>query len=268
MVEGAANASIVVGTYEQIVPAYEAMWAPLLRVHGLHLLDGIDLTGALRVLDLGCGVGRLLPDISERAPRAAVTGTDLTEAMLRAAPSRFGRVVADATRSPFAAGVFDAVVSTFMLFHVPEPVVALDAARGALRPGGAIGVTVWGDRDVFPARDVWDESLDRLGVPEDPAAAGPPDGEALVNEEGKLRAVLGDAGFGEVRVGTGPWLAAWDLDGFLAWRRGMGTSRRRLASLEPPAAEAAFAEATQAVAELPASAFEHRDEIVFGWATA
>jgi hypothetical protein len=71
-----------------------------------------------------------------------------------------------------------------------------------------------------------------------------------------------------VRTGTGAWLAAWDLDGFLAWRRGMGTSRRRLASLEPPAATAAFAEATRAVAELPASAFEHRDEIVFGWATA
>jgi SAM-dependent methyltransferase len=244
------------------------MWAPVLRIHGLHLLDGIDLTESRRVWDLGCGVGRLLPDISERAPHASVTGTDLTEAMLRAAPPRFGRVVADATRSPFAVGVFDAVVSTFMLFHVPQPVVALVAARGALRTGGAIGVTVWGDRDVFPARDVWDQALDRLGVPEDPAAAGPPDGDAFVNEEAKLGGVLSDAGFGAVRVETGAWLAAWDLDGFLAWRRGMGASRRRLASLEPTAAEAAFAEATRAVAELPANAFEHRDEIVFGWATA
>jgi SAM-dependent methyltransferase len=268
MTEGAANASIVVDSYEQIVPAYESMWAPLLRIHGLRLLDGIDLTEARRVLDLGCGVGRLLPDISERAPQATVTGSDLTEAMLRAAPSRFGRVVADATRSPFAADAFDAIVSTFMLFHVPEPVVALDAARGILRAGGAIGIAVWGDRDVFLARDVWDETLDRAGVPEDPAADGPPDGEAFVNEEGKLRTVLGEAGFDAVRVATGAWLAAWDLDGFLAWRRGMGTSRRRLAVLDPPAAESAFDEASRAVAKLPASAFEHRDEVVFGWANA
>jgi len=268
MAEGAANASVVVGTYEPIVPAYEAMWAPLLRVHGLRVLDGLDLAEATCVLDLGCGVGRLLSDVADRAPRATVVGTDLTHSMIRAAPSRFGRVVADATRSPFGVGVFDAIVSTFMLFHVPEPAVALRAARETLRPGGSIGVAVWGDRDAFPARDVWDETLDRLAVPEDPAAAGPPDGDALVNQPGKLGAVLVGAGFGDVRTDTDDWLAAWDLDGFLAYRRGMGTSRRRLALLDPAAAEAAFGEATRAVAELPADAFEHRDEVVFGWATA
>src|SRR5205809_5332242 len=140
MSDGAANAGTVREMYTPIASDYDELWAPLLRTHGLHLLDRAHIADAGRVLDLGCGVGKLLPDIEERAPHARVVGCDLVEAMLRIAPARFPRVVMDATQWAFGPGVFDAVVSTFMLFHVPQPDEALAGVRTALRPGGRVAV--------------------------------------------------------------------------------------------------------------------------------
>ena len=137
MGSGAANADTVRGLYTPIAPDYDELWAPLLRAFGLRLLVGVPLWSAERVLDLGCGVGKLLPDIAERAPGAVVVGCDLTEAMLRVAPGRFPRVAMDCTRSAFAGETFDVVVSTFMLFHVPRPGDALVATRGSMRPEDA-----------------------------------------------------------------------------------------------------------------------------------
>src|SRR5262245_55978673 len=128
MGEGAANAETIRSLYTPITSTYDEVWAPLLRVHGLRLLDRASLLGAERVLDLGGGVGALLPAIAERAPAAIVVGCDLTEAMLRLAPKRFPQLAMDCTRNAFADGSFDAIVSTFMLFHVPEPDVALGQA--------------------------------------------------------------------------------------------------------------------------------------------
>jgi SAM-dependent methyltransferase len=266
MSEGAANADTVRGLYTPIAPDYDELWAPLLREHGRRLLDRLALEDAERVLDLGCGVGKLLPDISDRASRAVVVGCDLVEAMIRVAPDRFPRVVMDCTRSTFADGVFDAVVSTFMLFHVPRPGSALEEARIAMRPGGRIAIAVWGTGESFPAMTAWDEAFDRLGVPPDPAADGPPDGRSLTDSPEKMTGLLENAGFVSVHSESAEWLQRWDLDRFLRWRRGMGTSRRRRALLVPAARGDAVRAAADAATRLDQDAFVHRDEVVSSWA--
>src|SRR6059036_2877610 len=162
MVDGAANAETVRTMYTPIASDYDEIWAPLLRSYGLRLIERAGLEDAERVLDLGCGVGKLLPDIAEHATRAVVVGCDLVEAMVRVAPPSFPTAVMDCTRSAFAAGSFDAVVSTFMLFHVPRPEWALAEARIAIRPGGRIAIAVWGTGESFPAMTAWDEAFDRL----------------------------------------------------------------------------------------------------------
>src|SRR5881396_111612 len=68
--QGAANAEGVTAMYAPAAGDYGEIWAPLLRPYGLQLLDRLPLEEARRVLDLGCGVGRLLPDIAERARSA------------------------------------------------------------------------------------------------------------------------------------------------------------------------------------------------------
>lgn len=262
MTEGAANAGMLMSQYSAVAPAYEEIWAPLLRPFGVRLLDRVPLADARRVLDLGCGVGRLLPDIEERAPGATVVGADLTEGMLRQAPRRFARVAMDCTRPAFAAASFDAVISAFMLFHVPQPLVALRFAREVLCPGGAAAIAVWGTGEVFPAMDAWDEELDRLDVPLDPSAAGGSDGREHTDSPQKMAVLLADAGFEDVKAEPAEWLLQWELEGFLEWRRRMGPSGRRLAQLDPDAREIAFDRARERVASMGSAALLHRDEVV------
>jgi SAM-dependent methyltransferase len=266
MTEGAANARKLITQYSVVAPAYEEIWAPLLRPFGLRLLDSVPLTSASRVLDLGCGVGRLLSDIEKRAPGATVMGADLTEGMLRQAPSRFARVAMDCTRSAFATASFDAVISAFMLFHVPQPLVALRFVREVLRPGGAVAIAVWGIGEVFPAMDAWDEELDRLEVPIDPLAAGGPDGRAHTDSPQKMSVLLEDAGFEDVRAESVKWSLKWKLEDFLEWRRRMGPSGRRLAQLEPDPREIALASARERVEGMGDEALLHRDEVVLSCA--
>src|SRR4249920_1687323 len=137
MPEGAENAEIVVGMYAPMAADYEEIWAPLLRAYGIRMLDELPLEGAARVLDLGCGVGQLLPDIRARAADAFVVGIDLTEGMLRRAAGSSVAVM-DGTRLGFADASFDAVVSCFVLFHFPDPRAALEGVRRVLRPGGSL----------------------------------------------------------------------------------------------------------------------------------
>jgi len=267
-VTGAANAGTVRSMYTPMASDYDDLWAPLLRTYGRRLLDGVRLGDAGRVLDLGCGVGKLLPDIEERVPGAVVVGCDLVEAMLRLAPDRFPRVVMDCTRAAFARERFDVVVSTFMLFHVPLPDVALEQTRALMRPGGRIAIAVWGTGESFPAMTVWDGAFDRIGVPPDPAADGPPDGRELTDSPEKMAGLLERAGFVSVRAASDEWLVEWDRERFLRWRRGMGPSRRRLAELDPAERARAFRAASDAVGELGPEAFVHRDEVVLAWAEA
>jgi SAM-dependent methyltransferase len=261
LTEGAANAGKLKGLYSAVAAAYEEIWAPLLRPFGLRLLDRVPLAGASRVLDLGCGVGKLLADIEQRAPGATVVGADLTEDMLRQGLPRFPRVAMDCTRPAFATGAFDAVVSAFMLFHVPQPLVALRCAREMLRPGGAIAIAVWGTGEVFPAMEAWDDELDRLGVPRDPSAGGP-DGREQTDSPRKMTVLLADAGFEDVKAETAEWILPWSLADFLEWSRRMGPSGRRLAQLDPDARETVFARARERVEAMGEVALLHRDEVV------
>jgi ubiquinone/menaquinone biosynthesis C-methylase UbiE len=110
------------------------------------LLEELPLAETRRVLDLGCGVGALLPHLDRVAPRALIVGLDRTEAMVALGPRDFPLLVGDAAELPFADGSFDAVVMAFMLFHLPRPTAGLAEAWRVLRPGGSVGLLTWGDR--------------------------------------------------------------------------------------------------------------------------
>lgn len=96
------------------------------------------LRGAERVLDVGCGNGVYLAELSRREHRGVVCGMDLSPGMLMAARSRSAAslLVGDAQRLPFADATFDCVLAMHMLYHVPDRDHAISEIRRVLRPDG------------------------------------------------------------------------------------------------------------------------------------
>ena len=77
-----------------------------------------------QVLDLGCGTGLELEEYFRLNPGAAVTGIDLSEAMLNALKAKFPEKNLTLIRAsyfdvPLGMGVYDAAVSVESLHHFP-----------------------------------------------------------------------------------------------------------------------------------------------------
>jgi SAM-dependent methyltransferase len=245
---------------------YERVWAPVLHELSVALLDRLDLRDAERVLDVGCGVGMLLPVIAERAPGAQVVGIDLTQGMIRRADTRFGRAIMDVQVMGFAEGSFDAAVCAFMLFHLSDPMAGLINVRRSLHVGGAFGCTTWGVRTLGAALSVWNDELDALGAAPDPAGAGPPGGEPLVDSAEKMSAILADAGFEDISVETVAWERTWRPEEYLAWRSATGPTHRRLGTLPRESRDICVARVTERFEELSTSDFVSGAEVIMSTA--
>ncbi|HEY2157348.1 MAG TPA: methyltransferase domain-containing protein [Isosphaeraceae bacterium] len=107
------------------------------------VLATLDLDDSMRVLDVGCGDGKITAGISRRIPRGSVLGVDPSTSMIAHASEVFAPPaypnlrfeVADARSLPDR-GEFDVVVSFNALHWVPEHEEALRSIRNSLRTGG------------------------------------------------------------------------------------------------------------------------------------
>jgi ubiquinone/menaquinone biosynthesis C-methylase UbiE len=154
--------------------AYLRLWAPVLRPHAVRLLDELQLAKAQRILDVGTGVGALLPDIARAAPRASLFGIDIAAGMLALAPKSVPVAAMDAARLGFRPASFEAVVMAFVLFLLPDPANALaEVRRVGLRDSSCRAV-----REEFPdqprhhAGSEAQRQAGKTGVPHGRAAHG------------------------------------------------------------------------------------------------
>ena len=260
---GSANARTVVAMYGPEAAEYERIWAVELLPFGRSLVERLELRGARRILEVGCGVGLLLPDIGRAAgPGAFVVGADLTFDMVWRAPASFGRVAMDCQRPAFAEGVFDAAIAPFVLFHLTDPLEGLRGLHRVLRPGGGFGSATFAQRRPPDAVKVLTEVLDAFGAADDPARSGVPDGEALVNSPEKMAEILGAAGFVDVDARTEVWERTWSLEEFMRWRSSIGPTHRRLRSLAGADRERCLAAVRSRLGAVPADAFVGRDQVI------
>ena len=121
------------GSYERVSGPQEAM--------GREVLDRLDLRGDERVLDAGCGTGRVTALLAERVPDGEVLAVDGSAAMVRRARERLGdraRVFrADLLELELDADV-DAILSTATLHWIGDHDRLFARLRAALRPGGRL----------------------------------------------------------------------------------------------------------------------------------
>ena len=89
--------------------------------------EGID-----RVLDVGCGQGKLLRLLQNLGVPAV--GLDASPTMLKDAPA--SRIIGDARKLPFQDNTFGGAAALYMLYHLEDPVHAVTECLRVLTPGG------------------------------------------------------------------------------------------------------------------------------------
>ena len=126
-----------------------------------------------RVLDVGCGTGRLLRDAQLRFPDAQLVGVDISANMLSLAATASSRLVPIRGRAetlPFTSGVFDLVMATLTYPHWQDPAAGVAEIGRVLTDGGLFGLATLITPPTGARRHPrhWDQ---RVGLPESLVAA-------------------------------------------------------------------------------------------------
>lgn len=135
---------------------------------GRRTVERLGLPAGAKVLDVGCGTGAsALPAAHAVGPSGSVVGVDLSARLLDRARakartqglSNIDFRQADMTSLGYPDGGFDAVVSVFSVFFVPDMEGLVRELWRMVRPGGKLAVTTWGPRIFEPAYSRWQSAI-------------------------------------------------------------------------------------------------------------
>ena len=105
------------------------------------------LSAGERVLDIGCGNGRLLKLIGNKG--LDYTGIDISEQIIKIAQEKYpGQKfqIFDGRHIPFSDGYFDKIFAIRVFHHLPSEKIRLEflkEIKRTLKPGGLLILTVW-----------------------------------------------------------------------------------------------------------------------------
>ena len=111
------------------------------RAWGMRVLERFAPSHGERILDIGCGTGRLTTEIANRTSTPLVAVDRSWSMLAEATHSCSGQITfvqADAARLPFCGASFDAVFSTATFHWVPDHARLFSEMHRVLRPGGRL----------------------------------------------------------------------------------------------------------------------------------
>ncbi len=147
---------------------YENGWRVPLAAAQAALLEAAALQAGERVIEAACGSGLVTRAAAAAVgPTGVVLATDLSRNMTDLTArecSRLGLAWVNTARMSaddlvVDEGRFDAAICALGLMYVPDPARAVESMRRAVRPGGRVVATVWGERrhcgwaEIFPIVD-------------------------------------------------------------------------------------------------------------------
>jgi trans-aconitate 2-methyltransferase len=218
------------GLREWDAKTYDRVADPQTR-WGTSVVGWLELTGDERVLDAGCGSGRVTELLLERLPRGAVVALDRSREMLAQAKERLARfgdrvsfAEADLATPLPVDGLVDAVLSTATFHWVRDQDALFANLAAVMRSGAQLAAQCGGAGNVETVM----AALRRLGRPSDVVFATP--------EETRRR--LQRSGFTEIAT----WLHADpagfdDDDAFRTFLRTV-VLREQIASMTPAEGDA------------------------------
>ena len=158
-------------TYNAAADYFDAPQLAFWQRHGQRAAELAALEPGDCVLDVGCGTGAsALPAAAFTGPAGQVLGIDLAQSMLDLAAEKATRRglrniefrLADMAQTGLPDARFDAVMSVFSIFFVPDIERQLAELWRLVRPGGRLVVTVWGPRAFQPAASAFAAVLRRV----------------------------------------------------------------------------------------------------------
>lgn len=247
------NNSEATGDWVTHQDRYDRMLEPFAEL----MLDAAGLAPGERVLDVGCGCGATALAAARAVAPGAVTGIDLSAAMLaraRETAARAGLVnarfeQADAQVHTFGTS-FDAVISRFGVMFFADPVAAFANLLATTRPGGRLAFACWqplADNEwlLVPlaalAEHVPLPELDEPGAP----------GMFSLSSTGRLRQLLSDAGWHDISAvsqRTPIVVGGGTLDDAVSYLLGRLIVRRMLAEADQATADRAAESVRDALA--------------------
>jgi len=247
----------VSGVFHRASETYDAVGVDFFAPLAGRLVGRADLAPGESVLDLGCGRGAaLFAAAAAVGPEGDALGVDLAPGMVErtardAATRGLAHVavkLADADAPPTRDAGWDAVIASFVLFFLPDPVATVSRIRPVLRPGGRFVLSTF---DVADQRwKVVEDAVSPFWPPADepshPATKSP------FSSTSAVEGMLADAGFVDVDTVLVEHVSVYrDVQQWLdwTWSAGARVIWERVPEADLDAAQAAACDVVADLAE-------------------
>jgi len=161
--------------WQRVADKYDSVWSSSTRQFIPPLLDAVEVSPEMSVLDVGCGPGYVSAAVSERG--ATSIGLDFSAEMIAIARKMFPSLQfreGDAQNLPFSDSSFDRVLANFALLHLSNPERACGEACRVLKPGGKFAFTTWAKVLENPFVKLVDDAIQAHGKVDANLPPGPP----------------------------------------------------------------------------------------------